>query len=562
MGILAGTWLSMGLDHARPRRAGRHERRARPVPAHRGGRDARARRPRRRPASSSRRSCSTTTALRFFVTGIYQLTASDTWKHDRRHRRARAVRAGGLRGARAGARGRQARDGPAARPARLRPRGRSAATSTPSSSCSNARPACGSSCEPAPARGFPLAGAARRRPPTPRSTTTSSSTSRSSAAASPASASRWRSSATARASRCSSAASSAAARRASRRRRSPRCRRPSSARSTRCTAPAARPPTPRPAWRRSQRIGALVAAGGHRLRLGARRRLHVRRRRGAGRRRRRGGGTSPSPPAWTSSSRPRCRCRSPSRRPCACGAGPARPGALRARPRRRRRRRRLARLREHGGRRRRGGLALPRAHAGRGDRHAPRDVVVATNYPLLDRGLFFARMEAARSYLVAARVRGDATDGMLITAGPPSRSLRSYRDGEDTWLLVGGEGHLTGSDEAQPERFAGARALRPRALRRHRRAVPLVDPGRHADRQAALHRPVHAGLVASVRRRRLSEVGDDERDDRRRRAGRPDRRARERLRRPSSTPTARPCAPRPPSPRPSYGSRGTSSATG
>jgi glycine/D-amino acid oxidase-like deaminating enzyme/nitrite reductase/ring-hydroxylating ferredoxin subunit len=83
-----------------------------------------------------------------------------------------------------------------------------------------------------------------------------------------------------------------------------------------------------------------------------------------------------------------------------------------------------------------------------------RDVIVATNYPLLDRGLFFARMEAARSYLVAARVRGEATDGMLITAGQPSRSLRSYRDSAgDTWLLVGGEGHLTGSDEAQPERF-------------------------------------------------------------------------------------------------------------
>ena len=82
-----------------------------------------------------------------------------------------------------------------------------------------------------------------------------------------------------------------------------------------------------------------------------------------------------------------------------------------------------------------------------------RDVIVATNYPLLDRGLFFARMEAARSYLVAARVRGDAPEGMLITAGEPSRSLRSYRDGESTWLLVGGEGHLTGSEEAQPARF-------------------------------------------------------------------------------------------------------------
>jgi glycine/D-amino acid oxidase-like deaminating enzyme/nitrite reductase/ring-hydroxylating ferredoxin subunit len=83
-----------------------------------------------------------------------------------------------------------------------------------------------------------------------------------------------------------------------------------------------------------------------------------------------------------------------------------------------------------------------------------RDVVVATNYPLLDRGAFFARTEAARSYLVAARLRGgDAPDGMFITAGSPSRSLRAFVDGDVTWLLVGGEGHLVGSEEAQPERY-------------------------------------------------------------------------------------------------------------
>ena len=84
------------------------------------------------------------------------------------------------------------------------------------------------------------------------------------------------------------------------------------------------------------------------------------------------------------------------------------------------------------------------------------DVVVCTNYPLLDRGLFFARMEAARSYLVAARLRDDAAlpRAMAISAGEPTRSIRSYRDGDGTpWLLVGGEGHLTGSDEARPSRY-------------------------------------------------------------------------------------------------------------
>jgi glycine/D-amino acid oxidase-like deaminating enzyme len=66
-------------------------------------------------------------------------------------------------------------------------------------------------------------------------------------------------------------------------------------------------------------------------------------------------------------------------------------------------------------------------------------VVVATNYPLLDRGLFFARLAAARSYLVAARLRGPGPEGMLISAGEPTRSLRTSPAGGESWLLVGGE---------------------------------------------------------------------------------------------------------------------------
>ena len=76
-------------------------------------------------------------------------------------------------------------------------------------------------------------------------------------------------------------------------------------------------------------------------------------------------------------------------------------------------------------------------------------VVVATNYPLLDRGLFFARLEATRSYCVALPIRGDVPQGMLITAGQPTRSLRTFRD----HLIVGGEGHQTGAADARPERY-------------------------------------------------------------------------------------------------------------
>lgn len=88
-------------------------------------------------------------------------------------------------------------------------------------------------------------------------------------------------------------------------------------------------------------------------------------------------------------------------------------------------------------------------------------VVVATHYPFLDRGLYFARLEVQRSYCIAARVRGKLPQGMSISAGSPTRSVRSYGD----LLVVGGEGHTTGSSDAKPARF---RALEAFALE-HRR---------------------------------------------------------------------------------------------
>lgn len=77
-------------------------------------------------------------------------------------------------------------------------------------------------------------------------------------------------------------------------------------------------------------------------------------------------------------------------------------------------------------------------------------VIVATHYPILDRGLYFARLEAQRSYCIAARLRsGTGPKTMSISAGAPTRSLRSYGN----QLIVGGEGHPTGSSKATPARF-------------------------------------------------------------------------------------------------------------
>ena len=81
------------------------------------------------------------------------------------------------------------------------------------------------------------------------------------------------------------------------------------------------------------------------------------------------------------------------------------------------------------------------------------DVVVATLMPFLDRGGFFARAHARRSYIVTARIAEAPPDGMFINAGSPTRSLRAHPFGGSELLLVGGEGHHVGSTAAQPERY-------------------------------------------------------------------------------------------------------------
>jgi glycine/D-amino acid oxidase-like deaminating enzyme/nitrite reductase/ring-hydroxylating ferredoxin subunit len=82
-------------------------------------------------------------------------------------------------------------------------------------------------------------------------------------------------------------------------------------------------------------------------------------------------------------------------------------------------------------------------------------LVVATHYPLLDRGLFFARLEPQRSYCVAARVKGAPPRVLAISAGSPTRSIRSHGD----MVIVGGEGHTVGAREATPERFEALEAF-------------------------------------------------------------------------------------------------------
>jgi glycine/D-amino acid oxidase-like deaminating enzyme/nitrite reductase/ring-hydroxylating ferredoxin subunit len=86
-------------------------------------------------------------------------------------------------------------------------------------------------------------------------------------------------------------------------------------------------------------------------------------------------------------------------------------------------------------------------------------VVVATHYPLFDRGLFFARMSAYRSYCVAARVRDEPHRGLTITTGSATWSYRSAGE----LLVACGAGHATGGRRVD----AGAFRLLEEHVRTH-----------------------------------------------------------------------------------------------
>lgn len=75
-------------------------------------------------------------------------------------------------------------------------------------------------------------------------------------------------------------------------------------------------------------------------------------------------------------------------------------------------------------------------------------LVLATGIPILDRGGFFARLKAQRSYCMAYDVPGDITRGMYMSTDSPTRSVRYAPTGDGEVLIVGGAGHPVGREKS------------------------------------------------------------------------------------------------------------------
>lgn len=84
--------------------------------------------------------------------------------------------------------------------------------------------------------------------------------------------------------------------------------------------------------------------------------------------------------------------------------------------------------------------------------------VIATHYPFTDRSLMFPRVHPSRSYAVAGPAPSDVMpDGMFISGGQPTRSVRTIPENGRTLLMVGGEGHKVGRDYDTRERYNALR---------------------------------------------------------------------------------------------------------
>lgn len=98
------------------------------------------------------------------------------------------------------------------------------------------------------------------------------------------------------------------------------------------------------------------------------------------------------------------------------------------------------------------GVDRGRVRTEAGPRVSAERVIVATQLPFLDRGMFFARAHVARSYATSIRVRGAPPQGMYLQAESPGRSLRAARWDREQLLIVGGESHDLGHGDPV-ERF-------------------------------------------------------------------------------------------------------------
>ncbi|UOQ95203.1 FAD-dependent oxidoreductase [Halobacillus shinanisalinarum] len=71
-------------------------------------------------------------------------------------------------------------------------------------------------------------------------------------------------------------------------------------------------------------------------------------------------------------------------------------------------------------------------------------LISCSHFPFYDKGMYFSRMYAERSYVIAIEPEKEWTNGMYLSIDEPKRSIRSAIFDDKEILLIGGESHRTG----------------------------------------------------------------------------------------------------------------------
>ncbi|NJD77365.1 MAG: FAD-dependent oxidoreductase [Candidatus Methanoperedens sp.] len=73
-----------------------------------------------------------------------------------------------------------------------------------------------------------------------------------------------------------------------------------------------------------------------------------------------------------------------------------------------------------------------------------KNVIIATHFPFLNQGMFFARMEPYRSYVLGVRIADEVPEEMFDSSKDPSHYIRTQPTPDGLLVIVGGEDHPTG----------------------------------------------------------------------------------------------------------------------
>ncbi|MDQ0076552.1 FAD-dependent oxidoreductase [Arthrobacter oryzae] len=82
-----------------------------------------------------------------------------------------------------------------------------------------------------------------------------------------------------------------------------------------------------------------------------------------------------------------------------------------------------------------------------------REIIVATNMPIEDRGIFAERCYLHRSYIVAARSDLPPLDSTFLSLDEPMRSILTIELDGTSYVLTGGEGHPASERSDSAERY-------------------------------------------------------------------------------------------------------------